>query len=69
MLSSMTNDQQYIIYALPLYALVCFGSYALGTIGLNVMSIKDCPEAATEIDDQVKQAKADLTKQGMVFDS
>jgi dolichyl-phosphate mannosyltransferase polypeptide 3 len=53
-----------VVNVLPLYALVCFGAYSLGTIALSVMSVQDFPEASKELDQQVVEAKADLKRRG-----
>ncbi|ETK82537.1 hypothetical protein F441_12321 [Phytophthora nicotianae CJ01A1] len=56
-----------VVTALPMYALVTFGAYSLGVIALSVMAVQDCPDAAKELDRQVVEAKADLTKKGFKF--
>ncbi|KAG7392838.1 hypothetical protein PHYPSEUDO_014325 [Phytophthora pseudosyringae] len=56
-----------VVTALPMYALVSFGAYSLAVIALSVMAVQDFPEAAKELDRQVMEAKADLTKKGFKF--
>ncbi|KAG3168407.1 hypothetical protein PI124_g3873 [Phytophthora idaei] len=56
-----------VVTTLPMYALVSFGAYSLAVIAVSVMAVKDFPEAAKELDRQVVEAKADLTKKGFKF--
>ena len=50
----------------PLWAIIALGIYALSTIIYNVMTFNDCPEAAKEIDRQVKEAKAEMKKRKVI---
>lgn len=50
---------------LPLYLLIALGCYMLGKLGLDVASVHDCDDAAEELAQQVRDAKADLKKQGI----
>ncbi|KAF1781050.1 hypothetical protein JG687_00006120 [Phytophthora cactorum] len=56
-----------VVTTLPMYALVSFGAYSLAVIAVSVMAVQDFPEAAKELDRQVVEAKADLTKKGFKF--
>jgi hypothetical protein len=51
----------------PLFAVLLLGLYAAGSIIIGVANFSDCPEAAAEIDVQVKEAKAALLKKGVKF--
>ena len=53
-----------VAYA-PIWAILLLGLYALGTIGLGLLNFKDCPEAAAEIEQQVKEAKVEMKKRGV----
>lgn len=53
----------------PLWGIASLGVYALVTIVYNVLTFEDCPEAAKEIDDQVKEARAELKKRGIPVNS
>lgn len=55
-----------VVYILPMYGLICFGAYSLGTIGLSLMAVRDCPEASKELDQQIKEAKKDLKRKGII---
>jgi len=50
----------------PIWAIVALGIYALSTIIYNVMTFNDCPEAAKEIDEQVKEAKAEMKRRKII---
>ncbi|RLN94235.1 hypothetical protein BBJ28_00007762 [Nothophytophthora sp. Chile5] len=56
-----------VVNVLPMYALVSFGAYSLASIALSVMAVQDFPEASKELDRQVIEAKAELTKKGFKF--
>jgi dolichyl-phosphate mannosyltransferase polypeptide 3 len=51
----------------PLIALCVFGCYSLGSIGYSLVTFNDCPDAYVELQGQIKQAHADLSKKGMKF--
>ena len=44
----MSEATQMVVAALPLTALMWFGCYSLGTISYNMLSFRECPEAAAE---------------------
>ena len=50
----------------PIWAIVALGIYALSTIIYKVMTFNDCPEAAKEIDEQVKEAKAEMKRRKII---
>lgn len=50
---------------LPFWALITFGAYLLGRLGLGVMRFQDCDEAYEELKGQIEQAKKDLDKRGV----
>ena len=35
---------------LPLWALVSFGSYSLASVGYNLLTFRECPEASVELE-------------------
>ena len=61
-----TKPVKEVVHILPMYALICFGAYSLGTIGLSLMAVRDCPNAAKELDKQIKEAKEDLRRRGII---
>ncbi|KAL4915169.1 dolichol-phosphate mannosyltransferase subunit 3 [Aspergillus aurantiobrunneus] len=52
--------QQEIIPVLPFYALMSFGSYLLGRLGLAIFTFHDVPEAHKELQREIEQAKTEL---------
>ena len=54
-----------VVEALPYTALIWFGCYSLGTISINILTFRECPEAAAELLDEIKQARSELSKKGV----
>ncbi|KAL4793787.1 dolichol-phosphate mannosyltransferase subunit 3 [Aspergillus venezuelensis] len=54
--------QQEVIPVLPFYALISFGCYLLGRLGLAILTFHDVPEAHKELQGEIEQAKAELRK-------
>ncbi|KAJ2962203.1 hypothetical protein NQZ79_g2595 [Umbelopsis isabellina] len=59
--------QEEIVPVLPWWALVSFGSYCLGTLGWNVMTFGECPEAYDELMREIAEAKDDLRSKGLTM--
>ncbi|KAG5723276.1 hypothetical protein E4T56_gene322 [Termitomyces sp. T112] len=57
-----------IIPVFPWWLLVSFGSYALWSLGMGIFSFRDCPEAYTELLQEISQAKNDLRSRGVTVD-
>jgi len=55
------------VLVFPLVMIILFGLYSVLIITYRVITFNNCVEAAEELKDQIKQAKLDLTNQGMVF--
>ena len=49
----------------PIWAILVLGVYAVLSVAYRVATMADCPDAAEEIDMQVKEAKAALIKMGV----
>lgn len=57
--------QNEIVPVLPWWALVSFGSYALFTLGYDVVTFNDKPEKMKELKKQILEAKRDLKLNGV----
>ncbi|KAE8148833.1 dolichol-phosphate mannosyltransferase subunit 3, partial [Aspergillus avenaceus] len=57
--------QRDIIPVLPFYAVICFGCYLLGRLGVAVLTFNDVPEAHQELQKEIEQAKAELRRQNI----
>ncbi len=55
-----------IINYAPVFLILGLGVYALVSIVHGVINLKDCPEAAVEVEKDVKEAKAAMTKKGVL---
>jgi len=63
------SSYAFTVSALPYWCLVTLGCYALASVGYKLWVLGDCEEAAKELQEEIKQAKADLTKKGFRFDA
>ncbi|KAI9328590.1 dolichol-phosphate mannosyltransferase subunit 3, partial [Zopfochytrium polystomum] len=54
-----------IVPVIPLWALVTFGSYALGSIGWSLLTFGDCPDAYISLLKDISDAKDDLRRRGV----
>ncbi|KAL2807630.1 dolichol-phosphate mannosyltransferase subunit 3 [Aspergillus granulosus] len=60
--------QRDIIPVLPFYALISFGCYLLGRLGVAILTFNDVPEAHKELQGEIEQAKAELRKKNVDVD-
>lgn len=58
--------QEAIIDFFPLWALICLGLYAVGSIAYGVVNFADCPLAAKEVEKHIAEAKADMKRRGII---
>ena len=65
MLRSEINDNAVVNYA-PLWLVASIGVFAAYSIVSGVANLKDCPDAAKEIDRDVKEARVAMTKKGVI---
>ncbi|XP_019412401.1 PREDICTED: dolichol-phosphate mannosyltransferase subunit 3 [Crocodylus porosus] len=56
-----------VLWPFPAYLLVAFGCYSLATVGYRVATFNDCEAAARELQQQIQEAKADLSQHGLQF--
>mmetsp|Transcript_9786 Transcript_9786/g.18746 ORF Transcript_9786/g.18746 Transcript_9786/m.18746 type:complete len:103 (+) Transcript_9786:102-410(+) len=50
----------------PVWAILALGVYAAVSIFYGVANFRDCPEAATEIEQQVIEARKELKRRGII---
>ncbi|GLI80043.1 hypothetical protein PoHVEF18_008391 [Penicillium ochrochloron] len=60
--------QTEIIPVLPFYALIVFGCYLLGRLGVAIFTFNDVPEAHAELQKEIEMAKVDLRKGNVEVD-
>ncbi|KAE8365682.1 dolichol-phosphate mannosyltransferase subunit 3 [Aspergillus caelatus] len=60
--------QKEIVPVLPFYALISFGCYLLGRLGVAILTFNDVPEAHEELQKEIGQAKAELRRQNVDVD-
>ncbi|KAH9486140.1 Dolichol-phosphate mannosyltransferase subunit 3 [Psilocybe cubensis] len=66
LLDAKVADQ--IIPVLPWWLLVSFGSYCLWSIGMGLLTLRECPEAYNELLGEITEAKNDLRMKGVTVD-
>ncbi len=54
-----------MVYA-PVWAIFLLGLYAVSCIGIGLVSFKDTPSAAAEIELQIEEAKNAMIKRGVI---
>jgi len=57
-----------ILPVIPWWLLVTFGSYCLWSIGMGLVSLRECPEAYNELLVEITEAKNDLRTKGVTVD-
>lgn len=57
-----------ILPVLPWWLLVTFGSYCLWSIGMGLVTLRECPEAYNELLVDITEAKNDLRTLGVTVD-
>lgn len=65
--SDFLSDQMFLIQILPIILIGLFGLYAVATVLYRVFTFNDCPEAAEELQRQIKEARIDLIAKGFKF--
>jgi len=65
-LSKQQDDARSLMVELaPVWAVLVLGVYAASSLVYGVLTFKDCPEAAKELEQQVSEAKAEMRKRGI----
>jgi len=57
-----------ILPVIPWWLLVSFGSYSLGSLGMGLLTFRDCPDAHQELLMEISEAKNDLRLKGVEVD-
>ncbi|KAG4073167.1 hypothetical protein HA402_002556 [Bradysia odoriphaga] len=65
--SGVFDNWMFEIKLAPLILIILFGAYAAFTVLYRVFTFNDCPEAAEELQRQIKEARDDLTSKGFRF--
>ncbi|XP_037026153.1 dolichol-phosphate mannosyltransferase subunit 3 [Bradysia coprophila] len=65
--SGVFDNWMFEIKLAPLIFIILFGAYAAFTVLYRVFTFNDCPEAAEELQRQIKEARDDLTSRGFRF--
>lgn len=56
-----------VAIALPGYAVVLFCCYSLAVVGIGLFTFPECPQAETELLQDIKRAKRGLEERGFRF--
>ena len=66
-IGNLAIDYPNATFLWPLGLVLLFGIYAVTVIVYRVATFNDCPEAAEELQRQIKEAKEDLKQKGLQF--
>jgi cytochrome c biogenesis protein ResB len=64
--SESSNSHSTFIQYLPVWALVALAIYGISSIAIGVMTFRDTPEAAAELEGHIAEAKKEMTKRGII---
>lgn len=54
-----------VVFA-PLWCLIILGIYLLSLLIYGVLTYRDCPEAAKELEGEISEAKAEMKRRGII---
>lgn len=60
------NDADPLLKYAPIWIILILGVYAVSTIAHGVIQCKDFPDAALEIEKQVKEARTEMSRRGVI---
>lgn len=63
---SIDNDPSLLLKYAPIWMILMLGLYAVLSIAGGVVQCKDFPDAAREIEKQVKEAKIEMSRRGVI---
>ena len=58
-----------LVLWMPFWALGLLAIYGISSIAIGVLTFRDTPEAAAELEQQIAEAKAEMTKRGIINSS
>jgi len=58
---------RHVVVFLPFYALLVFGAVSLTVVLWRVYTFNDCQAAAAELQEEIAEARRDLTAKGLKF--
>jgi hypothetical protein len=61
----LSKDVDLLIAYAPVWAVLGLGIYAVSNLIIGVSNMSDCPDAAKEIEQNVKEARKDMKKRGI----
>lgn len=64
----LTEKTRFGVLVSPIILVILFGVYSVVTILYRVATFNDCEEAAAELREEIKVAKAELSSKGIKFD-
>lgn len=67
-ITESTDGVRHFVLFLPFYALLGFAVISVSIIAWRVYTFNDCKEAAEDLQREIKEARADLTRKGMKFE-
>ncbi|KAJ6640236.1 Dolichol-phosphate mannosyltransferase subunit 3 [Pseudolycoriella hygida] len=65
--SDVFDNWMFEVKVAPVILVLLFGVYAASTVLYRVFTFNDCPEAAEELQRQIKEAREDLMSRGFRF--
>ncbi|XP_063710041.1 dolichol-phosphate mannosyltransferase subunit 3 [Culicoides brevitarsis] len=66
--NQFVDDNEFLVQISPIILLGLFGVYSVVVVLYRTLTFNDCQEAADELQEQIKEAKADLRSKGFKFD-
>ena len=57
-----------LVLWMPFWALGLLAIYGISSIAIGVLTFRDTPEAAAELEQQIAEAKAEMTQRGIIRD-
>jgi Dolichol-phosphate mannosyltransferase subunit 3 (DPM3) len=55
-----------VLVFIPVWGLITLGIYLLSLLIYGVMTYRDCPEAARELESEIKEAKTEMKRRGII---